>query len=543
MTERDDAWDAICIGAGITSLAFAARVVQCRPGSRILVVDKHAVPGGYASAFHRPKLGARFECSLHKLSGMGPEGNLRQLFTALGLTGELELVHPQDYFVARLPGEDLVLENDAGRSFAALRQRFPAEAGALDAFMAEVESHGKNGYLMHQIAEGSYTPDLAELRHARTVLKPLTVAAALRERFRDPYLREILAAPGIYVGGYPEDLGYLYFLHVVYATLHMGNAYVRGGAQKLSDVLAGRIRAGGGEVLLGTRVTRILTRDGQAVGIETNRGRFHGREVYINAAPHHALAELFEDAPAIARVRAQAAALRPSRATTTAYLVLDTDPAALGLNGSERMLFGAGQDEAVAARAAADRSGGDPASCERAFWWASPMELTNYHSLDPAAGPVVCLNVLDSIAHWPERRAPDYRAKKARAAAALQARLFASYPGLRDHVRHCEVATPRTYQRFTNNTDGAGYGAMVGPDVKAFAFHRDFPVRGVQFLSAWVAGPSYEASFGYAEMKSRQWLRQASARAEAPPATPFQPVRPRCTPSGAAEHETKAGPL
>ena len=59
----------------------------------------------------------------------------------------------------------------------------------------------------------------------------------------------------------------------------------------------------------------------------------------------------------------------------------------------------------------------------------------------------------------------------------------------------------------TNNTDGSGYGAMVSTDLSGHVFHHGFPVQGVQFLSAWVAGPSYEAAFGYAEMKARQWKR------------------------------------
>ena len=30
--------------------------------------------------------------------------------------------------------------------------------------------------------------------------------------------------------------------------------------------------------------------------------------------------------------------------------------------------------------------------------------------------------------------------------------------------------------------------------------HRDFPIQNVHFLSAWVAGPTYEAAFGYGQM-------------------------------------------
>ena len=75
MTLRKD-WDFICVGAGITSQAFAAEAVSRRPGVRALVLEKHQVAGGYASQFIRPLQQAVFDCSLHKLSGMRPGGNL-----------------------------------------------------------------------------------------------------------------------------------------------------------------------------------------------------------------------------------------------------------------------------------------------------------------------------------------------------------------------------------------------------------------------------------------------------------------------------------
>jgi phytoene dehydrogenase-like protein len=124
----------------------------------------------------------------------------------------------------------------------------------------------------------------------------------------------------------------------------------------------------------------------------------------------------------------------------------------------------------------------------------------------------VVANVLDVIDHWPRRKHPGYKAKKARAGNALLDRILAAFPALNGHVRYLELSTPRTYERFTNNTAGSGFGAMVGPDVSGFGFHQGFPVRGVRFLSSWVAGPGYEAAFGYAEMHAAKWWRATAAR-------------------------------
>ncbi|MBJ7516105.1 MAG: NAD(P)/FAD-dependent oxidoreductase [Stenotrophomonas sp.] len=504
-------WDAIFVGAGITSLACAALLVKRDPSARLLLIDKHIVAGGYASTFSRPRVQATFDCSLHKLSGMDEEGNLLRILRSLGLEEELGLVRPADYFCAYRTEQALVLPNDAASVQALLTARFPHQQAGIAAFFEHVLTHGRNGYYQFQMQDGSFEPDMAQLRHAHRHLKSRTVYEGLAELIDDPFLTELLAAPGIYVGGYPEDLGYLYYLHVVYATLCRGNAYVTGSSQHLSNLLAQQVIDAGGQILLGTAVEQVLTDGGGRVaGVRTRRGVFHADQVYINASPHYAAGKLFGEEVALEDTVSRLAALKPARSTTTVYLVTDVDPSTLGLPHTESMLFADDPSAAFSARRAAMQAGADEAASEHAYWRCSPMEVTNYRALDARGGNVLCLNVLDSATHWPQRRTPAYRDKKTRAAATLVERLLSQAPALRGHVLHTETATPHTYARFTNNTDGSGYGAMVGTSLKGHTFHYGFPVRGVHFLSAWVAGPSYEAAFGYAEMKAAEWpLREA----------------------------------
>lgn len=480
------------------------------PQARVLVLDKHTVAGGYASEFTRPKAGALFDCSLHKLTGTRQGGNFKRMFDDLGLGSELSLIDHPDFFEACLPGETLAFGNSPQLVHSTLCARFPAEREGLKRFFEEVETHGRNSYHQFQILDGSYDVDFKQLRHAHRHLKPLTVAQALADRFSDEYLKEILGATSIYVGGYPEQLSYLYFLHVVYASLYLGNAYVTDRSQRLSDVLADRIRQGGGDVVLGTTVRRIVAgKNGAPHQVQTLRGSVTADTVYINASPHHALSQLFDADPALEPVRGKLMALEPSRATTTLYLTTDCPPEDLGLSSVETMIFSAPHSQCLELRGAADRAPQDAVLAEQAFWAQSPVEVTNYHALCPSGGHVVCVNVLDSIAHWPARRDPGYKPKKQRAAALLLDRLLQAKPGIKGHVTYVELASPRTYERFTNNTDGAGFGAIVGPNASAHLFHMGFPYPDIHFLSSWVAGGGYEAAFGYAEMKARQWTAQS----------------------------------
>lgn len=513
MTGRDE-WDVICLGAGLTSLAFAAQLVQRQPGIRVLVLEKHYVPGGYASIFRRPRQSALFDCSLHKLSGMTGRGNLKRILDDMGLSAGLEFVYPDSYLQAVFRGKTIKLPNDPERMKTLLKIEFPEETVGIDRFFADVELHGKNAYFQFQMMSGQYEVDvpklIADLRFALKNLRGITVQEAFRSLFSSVQLKELLALPVGYVGGYPEDFSYLYFLHIIYATLHCGNAYVKGASQALSDALVEKIEVGGGKVALRTRVDRIVVGDDlRFTGVETNRGAFFGKQLYINAAPHYAVENLFGSGLPLDDVKRKLADLKPSWAAVTLYVVLDADPAEYGLDCTETFLVDVMNDEAGRLRREAICSGGE-AEQEHAFWQMPPIEITNYFALNPEGGAVLIFNMFDAIDHWPPRRTQAYKEKKQRFTEVVLERFFSRFPRFRGHVKYTEVSTPRTYERYTNNTNGAGFGALVTTTLSPHLFHHAFPIADVHFMSTWLAGPSYEAAFGFAEHKALNWKRPSA---------------------------------
>jgi prolycopene isomerase len=61
-------YDAIVIGAGLGGLSAATMLA--RNGLDVLLLERHNVPGGYATSFVRGRY--EFEVALHELSGIGP---------------------------------------------------------------------------------------------------------------------------------------------------------------------------------------------------------------------------------------------------------------------------------------------------------------------------------------------------------------------------------------------------------------------------------------------------------------------------------------
>ena len=84
-----DKYDAVVIGAGNGGLVAAIRLLQ--GGAKVLVVEKHNLPGGFATSFRRGRF--EFEASLHELNDFGPAdngGDVRALFDSLGVTDKIE---------------------------------------------------------------------------------------------------------------------------------------------------------------------------------------------------------------------------------------------------------------------------------------------------------------------------------------------------------------------------------------------------------------------------------------------------------------------
>ena len=90
-------YDAVVIGAGNGGLVAAVRILQ--GGYSCLLLEKHNLPGGFATSFKRGRF--EFEASLHELNDYGSKedpGDIRTLFRSLGVEDMIDWVRiPEAY--------------------------------------------------------------------------------------------------------------------------------------------------------------------------------------------------------------------------------------------------------------------------------------------------------------------------------------------------------------------------------------------------------------------------------------------------------------
>ena len=164
------------------------------------------------------------------------------------------------------------------------RDRFPEEKAGIEGLVADMQGLaadiGRYSAAGGKIDMTRFAQDYPVL--AKTFGK--TWGAMVDARIMNPKLRAVFSSLWGYYGLPPSKLSPYYYALPTIGYIEQGGYYPKGGSQKISDAFAKRIKDGGGEVLLGTRVSKILVKDGAAVGVRTEDGREFGARVVVSNA-------------------------------------------------------------------------------------------------------------------------------------------------------------------------------------------------------------------------------------------------------------------
>jgi 1-hydroxycarotenoid 3,4-desaturase len=193
------------------------------------------------------------------------------------------------------------IEDFAGAREALAFRRFHAATAALyDAFEAPVMR-----------APRPHLPGIAAAALRQPALWPAlmpwaTLGRMLRQRFRDPRLRQLFGRYATYVGGLPDHVPAV--LGLVWQAESRGVWGVEGGMHRLAAALAALAARAGASFRYDTRVERIVRQGGRVAAVETDRGPGLACDHVVFNGDPRALAEgLLGEAPRRALPRAATA--------------------------------------------------------------------------------------------------------------------------------------------------------------------------------------------------------------------------------------------
>ncbi len=478
-------YDAVIIGAGLGGLSCGAAFV--RRGFRPLVIEKHFKPGGYATTFGRPG-GFVFDVSLHSIT-VGKRDGVFDLLPGFPEIKGVEFVPHKVLYRAIYPEHDIRVPScDVPKYVRTLSDLFPEEKAGIEGLVGDMQGLaaeiGKYSAAEGKVDMSRFLQDFPVL--AKTFGK--TWGAMVDARVSDPKLKAVFSALWGYYGLPPSRLSPYYYAMPTIGYLEAGGYYPVGKSQKISDAFARRIKDGGGEILLGTRVDRILVKDGAAAGVRTADGREFGAKVVVsNANAPDTFGRMLGEPDLAKESLARMEKLSISLSAFQVFLGLKKDLfGELGVKDTE-VFYNAGYDieaDYGAAVRADVTDGGFGAS----------LYDNLYKGYSPEGKNTLSLMTLQGFDHW-EKFAADYlagrkdayRAEKERMADILidQAEKVL-LPGLRKAIEVREVATPLTNIRYTANPRGAVYGWDQTLDNSGPSrFPQRTPVKNLYLSGAW----------------------------------------------------------
>ena len=279
MTDFDD----LVIGSGMGGLTIAA--LLARSGRRVLVLEAHDVPGGYAHTFRMRDY--RFCAQVHYLFNCGEGESIHNLLEKLGLAHEVPFVRldAEGFDHVVVAGERVRIPNGLAKFRNRLLKRYPRWERPIAAYFAEVAVVGEELDRLDLLPE-RITPAVLlgaayryrhVLRHLRSTLDDVYDRLQM-----PPRLRAILAGQS---GDYllpPRDVSFL--LHVALVTNYdRGAYYPRKHFFHFVESMARTITEQPGcAVLLEHEVDRIHVDRGRVLGVSTRNGQHFTARRYIS---------------------------------------------------------------------------------------------------------------------------------------------------------------------------------------------------------------------------------------------------------------------
>ena len=268
-----DTYPVIVIGAGLAGLGAACQLVA--RGEQVLLLEKHNVPGGFATSFVRGRF--EFEGALHELSDVGTEDNKGALYRFLERLGiipdKLKFKQvPELYRSVYLDGYDVTLPIEMEDYKNTLIELFPHEKKGIEDFL-EVCKAVLAGVEYIASKGGKYSPGEILKEHPWLPrVAGITFSELIEKFFTDKKLIAVVSQLWGYVGLPPDKMNAYVFVAMLIFFLKWGAVFPVGRSHSLSSAMVNAFENFGGLIRYNALVDKILVENGRVCGVELLNG-------------------------------------------------------------------------------------------------------------------------------------------------------------------------------------------------------------------------------------------------------------------------------
>ena len=439
---------------------MAAAFELSRAGKKVLLLEQHNLPGGYASSFVRGRF--EFEPSLHEMPDMRSIKEATGVVRYLLDDAKLELTFksiPDAYrLILTEKNIDVTLPFGKEKFIDTIEKTIPGSRKSVEKYMdlcSEVQD--AFGYL-NKNAENLNYRDLLK-KHGNFIRTGSKTADEVADALDIPInVRDILYPYWCYLGVPTERVSFSIWAALLNSYISSGAVIPAMRSHELASAFVSRIEEFGGEIRYNSLVNKIIVKDGAISGVEILNGEIiQTNRVISNASPTLVFNSLISPVISVPDMALQNVNSRKlGFSLVVVYLGLDADMEELGL--TDYSYF-------IAPHMNTDK-------LYNAIYNLDTNEIMQatvcLNAANPDCSPpgttILAITAGYRAEAWADVEEKDYFKTKN----IIADKLISQFEGatgvnLRDHIEEIEVATPETFARYTGAHNGIVYGYEPEP--------------------------------------------------------------------------------
>ncbi len=288
-------YDVIVVGAGNGGLTAAA--TAAKGGLKVLLLEKHNLPGGCATSFSRGRF--EFEPSLHELCSVGNEENQGSIYKILsGLGADIDWRYEYNPFHVIKKGEDgfdVTLRGGSVEAFIdSMEEAVPGCREAMiefcklgqtidEAMAIKAKGDGEKKFSAKIAQYAKLVKYLDFARAASCSVEDVLHALNMPQKAID-----ILSTYWGYLGVPTDELNCLHYLSMFLGYVKFGSAMPYRRSHELALSLCKVIYDHGGEIWYNSEVTKFLYDEtGKAIGVCVGEKELFADEIISNVIAHN----------------------------------------------------------------------------------------------------------------------------------------------------------------------------------------------------------------------------------------------------------------
>ncbi|MBL4586895.1 MAG: NAD(P)/FAD-dependent oxidoreductase [Flavobacteriales bacterium] len=463
--KKKSGYDAIVIGSGLGAMTFGA--IMAKQGKKILLLEKHYVPGGFTHIFKRKEY--EWDVGIHYVGDVHHDFTFMSLLFDHVTDHQLEWQEMDEVYDRIILGNNTYDFRSGKENFVEmLYEKFPGEEDAIDTYIATVyRSAGQNKKFFQERAFPALLSKLFGSFYTKKYyeLSDRTTSEVLDEITDNKELKAVLA--GQYGDhGMPPGESSFAIQAVVNKHYWKGGAFPIGGCQRIAETIIPVIEKAGGAVAVRAGVEKIIVKNGKATGVLMEDGSILEAPMIVSGAGYlNTMGRLLDKEVQQQIGYSPSKGVPPSVSHVCLYIGLKHNLRNLGIGSTNYWVYPHNDHDRGVREYMADP--------DKPF----PITYISFPSLkDPewenrypgkSTIEMITLAPYQWFEKWEDERwkhrGEEYEAYKEKIAQRLLKELYRQFPQLEGKIDYYELSTPLSTKHFVNYEHGEIYGLDHSP--------------------------------------------------------------------------------